>query len=913
MLFGRVAELQRLEELVQRARAGISGVVVVHGEPGSGKTSLLEQFVSSLPQDVTVLRTLGVESEAHLAYAGLTGLFRPILDLVPQLPAMQRSALASALALEGVERGGDQLAVAAGGLALLAAAATASPTVVVIDDVQWLEPSSRFAVLFAARRIANDRLCIVLAARGGPGVDPMLRGFPRLALGGLNLDEATQLVATQRTDMGPNAVEALVDATGGNPLALIEAARGLDEWQITGVHPLGSPLSVGDHLESAFAVHLDRLSPQGRIAVALAAAEPSGERLLLLSAADDLGVDLSGFREAVDAHLLEESASTITVRHPLLRSVALRRADREDRTRMHRALANHLDGEEHAERRAWHLAAASDGPDENVAALLESAASAALARSDLATAVAGFQQAAMLSPRRTDRGRRLFGAGAAASQFGQGDELLRQAQGCTDDPARRAEIIVLRARGAIEKGDHILVAQLVRDEIDAVLKESQMTGALLLAIGAAAAWSSARFDQLTELSERAYALIEEQDRVSGAAILPLSVALLASVVSGRPDVELGRTCAAVRSGIHPSLASPVLFALTIADELVAAETLRISSRKQCRDEGSLMALTWVDGVAIILALRRGQLSQAYAMGTAVLELVSTIASPFGQAEVHINLAHIEAITGLESSCRGRVELVRGTTARSGTDVIVLQAEYVLGLLELGQGRLLAAVRQLEHAHHEFELRGLLGLGLWPVLADLIEATALSGEVDEARRLLALLQTRAGRDPLPFTAVATSRIVAFMAGDDEVIERFATAIARARGYGNPFEEGRTHLAYGRRLAALGRGEAVETLQLSHECFRLVGATPWADRAADELEAIGRSRPPQTPTLTQLLTPHEQEVVALAITGATTREIATDLLVSPKTVESHLTSSYRKLGVRSKTQLAHVLNRPANGRE
>jgi DNA-binding CsgD family transcriptional regulator len=151
-------------------------------------------------------------------------------------------------------------------------------------------------------------------------------------------------------------------------------------------------------------------------------------------------------------------------------------------------------------------------------------------------------------------------------------------------------------------------------------------------------------------------------------------------------------------------------------------------------------------------------------------------------------------------------------------------------------------------------------------------------------------------------------MAIMAADHDVPQRFAAALDHARSYGNPFEEGRTHLAYGRRLAGLGRSEAVEELQISHECFQLVGATPWADRAADELEAIGRARPLHTPPLTQLLTTHEQEVVELAITGATTREIAAELLMSPKTVESHLTSSYRKLGVRSKTQLAHVLNRP-----
>ena len=240
-------------------------------------------------------------------------------------------------------------------------------------------------------------------------------------------------------------------------------------------------------------------------------------------------------------------------------------------------------------------------------------------------------------------------------------------------------------------------------------------------------------------------------------------------------------------------------------------------------------------------------------------------------------------------------------------MVALQAEYVLGLLELGQGRFLSAMRQLERTHHELERTGSLGTGYWPVLPDLVEAAALAGEHGEARRFLALLRKRTEHDPFPSTALVVSRAEAILAADAEVSALFATALAHAQSYGNVFEEGRTHLAYGRRLAALGRAAAVEELQLSNECFQLVGATPWAERAADELEAIGRSRPPAKSPLTELLTPHEQEVVELAITGATTREMATELFVSAKTVESHLTSSYRKLGVRSKTQLAHVLNR------
>ena len=907
MLLGRDAELQLLDDLVLRARAGTSGVVVVQGEPGSGKTSLLDHFVSSLSEDVAVLRCVGVESEAHLAYAGLAGLFRPILEFVPLLPPMQRSALASALALEEAQRAGDQLAVAAGGLALLAVAATHKPTVLVIDDVQWLEPSSLFALLFFARRIANDRLCIVFAARSDAGIDPLLRSWPHLALEGLKLDDAKQLISTLNPGISLAAVEALVRATGGNPLALIEAARGLDQWQITGARPLGSPLTVGDHLETAFAVHLEQLSAEGRTAVALAAAEPSGERLLLLSAGTDVGVGLQGFREAVDGGLLEETTSTITVRHPLLRSVALQRTDRGDLRRMHQALASHLD-EGEAERRAWHLAAATDVPDEFVADLVESAADAALVRSDVSAAVAGFEQAAMLSPGRADRGRRLFNAGAAASQLGVGDELLRLAFAHTDDPVRRADIVVLRARSAIERGDQVLAAQLVRGEIDAVQKQSRMAAAVLLSLGAAAEWSAGNFDQMNDFAAESMALVEDLDELYGPVILPLAMALIATVFAGRPDVELAGRCArATRHGIPTALAAPATNALIIADQLADAEALWICARKQCREEGSLLALMWVDVTGMILRVRRGEFAQAYAMGTTILELFAAMPSPYGHGEVQTTLAQIEAITGREGSCRGRIELVRRTAAQSGTDVIVLQAEYVLGILELGQGRFLAAARQLQRTHYEFERRGLLGLGNWPVLGDLVEATALAGEFEEAHRWLALLQARTENDPLLFTAVVVTRSAAMLAADDEVPQLFATALAHARSYGNVFEEGRTHLAYGRRLASLGRDEAVEELQMSDECFQLAGATPWAERAADGLEAIGRSRPPHRSPLIQLLTPHEQEVVELAITGATTREIAEELYVSPKTVESHLTSSYRKLGVRSKSQLGHILNR------
>ena len=421
VLLGRDAELQVLDDLVLQAPRGTAASLWCKANRAVGRQACWISSSRHSPKMSPCSAAWGWRAKPIWRMPGWPVCFVLCSSSCRRYPRCNGPRSASALALEGADQGGggDQLAVAAGGLALLAAAANETPTVVVIDDLQWLEPSSRFAVLFAARRITNDRLGIVLAARPGPSIDALLKGLSHIALGGLHLDEATQLMSTLNADISVATVEALVEATGGNPLALMEAARGLDRWQIAGVRPLGASVTVGDHLETAFAVDLEKLSPEGRLAVALAAAEPSGERFLLQSAAADLGVGLSGFREAAEAGLLEETISTITVRHPLLRSVALRRTERRDLRRMHHTLATHLD-EGEIERRAWHFAAASDAPDEFVAALVESVAHAALARSDVAAAVAGFEQAAMLSPRKSDRGRRLFNAGAAASHSVRG-------------------------------------------------------------------------------------------------------------------------------------------------------------------------------------------------------------------------------------------------------------------------------------------------------------------------------------------------------------------------------------------------------------------------------------------------------------------------------------------------------------
>ena len=909
MLVGRERETLVLTELVDATSKGRGGVVALRGEPGSGKSTLLDHVAAAVPPEWTVLRAVGIEDEAHLAFAGLTGLLRPLLALVPELPTIQRSALAAALALGGAERGGDQLAVATGTLALLALAAADGPCVVVIDDLQWLDPSSQFAVLFAARRIGPDHVGMFFAARDGEDNDHLLRGLPQLELGGLGPVDASQLLTAKGIELSAEALRVLVETTGGNPLALIEAARGLDDWQRAGVRPFDVPLTVGARLESVFAARLDALSPTARTAVILTAAEPSGDSWLLMDAAHDLRIGTAAFDEAYQFGFLEKLPSTIRVSHPLLRSTALLRAGRAERARAHRALAEHLRGDGYSERRAWHLAAAADRPDESVASQLESAGAGALSRSDLAGAVAAFERAAALSPLISDRGRRLLQAGTVAMQFGRGDPMLQDAYALVEDPLRRAEIVVLRALGANLVGDHAHVARLVAQHGTAVHSADPVAGAMLLAIGASAEWSAGRFTEFAELAERSSDLARESAIPPTPALLPRAVALTGSVARGATDPSLAHECLeSVRSGVPVDLASPVIYTLTMADRLAEAKTVRDQARKQCLDEGALMALLWVDAVAVNLDLRCGELTSAYVTGTTALELLDTIASPYAQAQVQGVLAMIDALTGDESSCRERAAFAHEVARRLGTEIVGLQASYALGLLELGHGRYAAARRRLGRLHADFERRGMTGLGIWPVLADLVEACVLVGDLEEAHRAHSLIVSRIDDDPLLFTRLVVTRTAAILATDGQMDSCFTDALDQARAYDNVFELGRTHLAYGRRLAAAGDARAVEQLELAGEHFQHVGAIPWAISSGDALRLLGQPVLETGPALGLVLTVNERQVAALAVTGATTREIASTLLVSPKTVESHLTSIYRKFGVRSKTELGHLLSHP-----
>jgi hypothetical protein len=408
MLVGRGDERTRLDNLIAQARHGESAALIVHGEPGIGKTSLLEYALAGAT-GFRVLRARPLEVESELAFAGLSELLRPILHLLDRIPSPQTAALSGALAL-GPPVPGDRFAVAAATLSLLATAAEDCPVLVVVDDAQWLDTPSREALLFAGRRLGSEGVLLLLGMRDRKWISSS--GLEGLELNGLSATEA----AVPIEGLVRNR---LVTETRGNPLAILEAVASLTDAELLGRTPITHPLAVGASLERAFAQQLDGLPRDTRAALLIAAPSDTGSSVEIIRALDQAGLSPAALEAAERLGMIAFVGGRFEFRHPLVRSAAYHLHDPVERRAAHRALATAV-GVKAVERTAWHLAAASVGPDEKVAALLEKSATHAFAHNAYAAAASAFETAAVLSPRDEDRVRRMMGAGRALWLGGRG-------------------------------------------------------------------------------------------------------------------------------------------------------------------------------------------------------------------------------------------------------------------------------------------------------------------------------------------------------------------------------------------------------------------------------------------------------------------------------------------------------------
>jgi AAA ATPase domain len=442
VLHGRRVEREALERLLDAVRGGQSRVLVVSGEPGVGKSALLESAIGSA-SGFRVARAVGVESEMELAFAALQQLCAPLLDRLDRLPGPQRDALGVAFGLRAGDAP-DRLLVGLAVLSLLADVAEDQPFLCVVDDAQWLDRASAQALVFVARRLLADSIALVLVTRE-PSEE--LTGFQELVLEGLRNGDARALLGSAlRVPLDERVRERIVAETRGNPLALLELPRGLTPAELAGGFGLLDAPGLSGQIEDSFRRRLARLPADTRRLLLVAAAEPVGDPVLVWRAADRLGIAVPAASETDG--LLAIGAS-VTFRHPLVRSSVYRAASLEDRRAVHRALADATDPEVDPDRRAWHLAQATPGPDEDVAAELERSAGRAHARGGLAAAAAFLERAAALTPEPSSRARRALAAARAQHQAGAFDAALRLvavAESGPLDELQRARVDLLRGQ-----------------------------------------------------------------------------------------------------------------------------------------------------------------------------------------------------------------------------------------------------------------------------------------------------------------------------------------------------------------------------------------------------------------------------------------------------------------------------------
>lgn len=920
MLVGRHDELARIEALLEHARSGVSGTLIVRGEPGIGKSRLLRQAAAQA-DDMTVLGTTGLEAESELPFAGLSELLFPILDLIPEIPEPQAAALTAALAL-GPPIDTDPFAVSAATLSLLAVAAERRPVLVIIDDAQWLDAASRDALLFAVRRLHADRAAVVFAVREGEAVDFQPPGIEELVMSGVDASAARELMTSSVAGPVSMAVADQVHAaTHGNPLAILESVQVLSPGQLAGTEPLQQPLPTGPGVQRSFERRIARLPLETRRAALLVASSHSGSIAEIRSACEQSSTAFAALEPAEVAGLITNDGLRIQFQHPLVRAAVYHGASAPDRRAAHRALASVLTDAKAVVPRAWHLAAAAQGEDEAVAAALEQAAVEARRRSGLAAASRAFERAARLSPDLERRAARLHEAGTDAYVGGEsqrGIALLDEALMLATGTPLRAAIAHSRARAEMWTGSPAKARRILLAAVEQIEERDPKAATLMLVDAATTAIQegdneadfAGTVTNALRVAERAYRV---GSRVGGqpkaAAAGAYGKALLAF---RRPDgsnrEEAHRLLVQSLEAIdeRESLQLAVQLINSAASFLYYEEFDRMREPLEnliaaARTASAPGALPYALGHLSELDFRVGRWPEAYAEASEAVALATELGHMFSLIYALACLAWIEAARGLETECRAHLAQLAGVSPHAKTIVGGYSAK-ITGLLHLGYGRNEEAIKYLEPLSLLLRSTRLAAAPfLFQEAPDLIEAYVHVGRRADAELAVVAFDDQAAVSPGTWARSAAQRCHGLV---EEVFEpAFRSALEIHDQTTMPFEQARTELCYGERLRrAKQRSEARDHLYSALKTFEAIGADPWAERARNELRATGETIR-RDRAATDDLTLQELQVALKVAEGATNREAAAALFISPKTVEAHLSRIYSKLGLRSRTELAH----------
>ncbi len=906
MLVGRELETGRIDRLLDDARRSRSGTLVLTGDPGIGKTSLLEYAVGR-SDGMSVLRARGVESEAELPFVALADLVRPLLGLLHEIPEAQAAALRGALAL-GPPSAGDRFTTCAGLLSLLGAAADVTPVLVIVDDAHWVDRSSIQAVLFAARRLDAEGIAVLIARRQGSELD--VSGLPELDLHGLAHDAAAALL--QRSGaVAADVAEEIIAASGANPLALIEVPSLLTPAQLAGAEPMDGPIPAGDALERAFIQRVEQLPDQTQRALVVAAASGSSDFDEIVAAVGRAGLEPDALDAAERAGLTIVDGSSFAFQHPLLRSAIYHGATAMMRRAAHQALAGG-GGEE----RPWHLAAASEAPDAAVAAELEQSATAASGRGGHAEAASAFEAAARLAEAPDARAKLLRDAADEARRAGQTAkalELLDAALEAAEQPELVARIQHLY--GVIEMWSLSALAAYERLSAEAQRIEASdpERAAWLLTDAGWACFMAGEVVLGRKAAERAVALTDGRGglvEVLSSALLAIALLLNGERAKAEPLLRRHEPLLEGSEFLERgyAVAWPAAQALVWMEDHDRAREVfeRVIEGARAKSSPSVLPYT-LTGLAE-LDFRTGGWARAYANAAEAVALARETEQPAALSFALAGLARIEAAQGRADDCRLHVteafDLGEGGV---GAGAVVVYAAAALGLLELGRGRVEEAIAPLTRVADAVRAHGLLQPTVLQWAPDLIEALARTGRRDDALELLAEFEAAAESSLSTWALGAAARCRGLLADAGFEVD-FAGAIELQEALGAPFEIARTELCLGERLRrSRRRKEARGILRSAIERFERLGASPWAERANTELRASGETVQPGAVIATNELTPQELQVALAVAKGATNREAGAALFLSPKTIEAHLGRVYRKLDVRSRTELAALLAR------
>lgn len=904
MLLGRADEVAGIHRLLDGAHRGVSAALIVCGDPGIGKTALLDEIVATAA-GFTVLRARPLQTESDLPFAGLSDLLRPLLPLLDRIPEPQAAVLAGALAI-GPPTPGDRFAAATATISLLAVGADERPVLAVVDDAHWLDTPSREALLFAGRRLGNEGVVLLLAIRDRPWLETA--GIERLELRGLVVDAAAELVTGTGRAVSAGVCRRLVADTAGNPLALLGVMATLTDAQLGGSAPIAEPIAVGRSIERSFAQRLEPLPDETRRALLVAAANDSGDVTELARALAGLGLPTSALDPAERDGLVTTNEGRFEFHHPLLRSAAYHVADPVERRAAHAALATALHPDL-VDRIAWHTAAAAAGPDEAAARLLENSAIAAHGRHGYASAANALRVAARMSPADPDRIRRTIGAANAfwlGGQAQQAADLLAGVVDLTNDPLLRADMQQLRAAALMYVSPMMETFALLVDEADRVEPYDPARAAVLLAVATNAAAAAAEIDLVVETGRRAVRL----SRTVGGPVQMLAAIALGNglTLAGRIDEAraIFESLIPVLETIDPLgeagtllVATPA--ALTWMGDAVTARRMLERVIGTARAASAAALLPYPLAILSELELRCGRLAPAYAAATESVRLAAETGQAGLSSFALVTLARVEALRGLEDECRGHVAAALEGSRRLGATSIENYAASVLGLLELSLGRPERAAAHLEECAR-LVIRYGLGLpDVVPWRADLIEAYVRLGRTDHALHELETLEEQARATGSRWATAMAARSRGLLADDDGYEVTMERAL-ELHGEREPFERARTELCLGRRRRhSRHRAAARVVLHQALSTFETLGAEPWADQARAELRAAGETPTPSRCGSLMMLTPQELQVALVVAGGATNKEAGAALFISPKTVEFHLGHVYGKLDVRSRTEL------------